>query len=83
LGSFNLARRDGDPISLDQWLVIGGRLPVHSDQVVFRLGVGAAQGEELAQCELSIDFNLVSETSTVVVDKENVHTSFLLGERET
>ncbi len=77
------AARDYAPIDLDRviltrspsWtdLVAGNRLSVDADEIVAGLAVRQTLREELGDTAAGLDFDMVGEAATEVVDEKDLH----------
>lgn len=73
LRPFDLHRGKADAIPFSQNLVGGRGLAIHPDQVVARLPMLDPLGEQLGHGGPLADVDVVSESSPIVVDVQNLH----------
>lgn len=72
-GPFDFGRRDAHTIARLQALLATGRQAVDANQIVVRNAIGQSLTEQFVHRGVFSDFNLIGETTTVVVDKQNLH----------
>jgi hypothetical protein len=72
-GPFDFARRDGEAVSISQYLVGGNWLPINPDQII----LGASSGNALLKEALNGGsfryLDVIGEAAAIIVDVENSH----------
>src|SRR5690606_2967573 len=72
--SLDLGGRDGNAVAIVEDLIAGRRLAIHTDQIIRRRSLGQLLVKELLDGRAIGDIDVVSETRTVVVEEQNLHT---------
>jgi hypothetical protein len=73
-GAFNLGGGDAHPISIDQHLIAGDRLPIDANEIIFGLGLGThLPSKQFFDGRAMRQLEIVGEASAIIVNDQDFH----------